>query len=534
MATTEAVQRAYEILFSVAFGVPDEVLLIWRKAREVVLVPVMKVAVFVCLVMSVMIFIEKVFMGAVSLYVKVFRRKPEKIYKCEPLREDVEMGTSVFPLVLVQVPMYNEKEVYKLSIGAACNLSWPSDRIIIQVLDDSTDPAIKELVRSECEKWQSKGKNIKYETRNNRNGYKAGALKEGMKHSYVNMCDYVAMFDADFQPSPDFLMRTVPFLVHNDNVALVQARWKFVNAHECLMTRVQEMSMDYHFKVEQESGSSTFAFFGFNGTAGVWRIKAISDAGGWKDRTTVEDMDLAVRASLGGWKFVYVGDVKVKSELPSTLKAYRYQQHRWSCGPANLFRKMAWEIINAEKVSCWKKFYVIYNFFFVRRIIAHYVTFFFYCIVIPLAVFFPEVYLPKWGVVYIPTAITLFNSVGTPSSIHLIVFWVLFENVMSLHRCKAVFIGLLEAGRANEWVVTEKLGDMLKTKPEISVPKRFQFKFWERFHVLELVVSVFLLLCGIYNFVKGGDHYFIYIFPQSISFFIMGIGYVGTFIPRDK
>ncbi|KAH7683995.1 beta-mannan synthase protein [Dioscorea alata] len=534
MATTGAVQRVYEILFSVAFGVPDEVVFIWRKVREVVLVPAMKIAVIICLIMSVMVFIEKLVMGAVSLYVKVFHRKPEKIYKWEALREDVEIGTSVFPMVLVQIPMFNEKEVYKLSIEAACNLTWPSDRVIIQVLDDSTDPVIKGLVRNECEKWLRKGKNIRYETRNNRNGYKAGALKEGMKYNYVQTCDYIAMFDADFQPSPDFLMRTVPFLVHNDDVALVQARWKFVNARECLMTRVQEMSMDYHFKVEQESGSSTFAFFGFNGTAGVWRIKAIDDSGGWNDRTTVEDMDLAVRAGLGGWKFIYVGDIKVNSELPSTLKAYRYQQHRWSCGPANLLRKMAWEIILAEKVSFWKKFYVIYNFFLARRIISHYVTFFFYSIVIPLAVFFPELYLPKWCVVYIPTAITLLNSVGTPSSFHLIIFWVLLENVMSLHRCKAVFIGLLEAGRANEWVVTEKLGDMLKTKPDTSVTKKFQIRFWKRFHVLELVVSVFLLISASYNLINGGDIYYIYIFPQAMSFFLVGIGYVGTFIPTDK
>lgn len=124
-----------------------------------------------------------------------------------------------------------------------------------------------------------------------------------------------------------------------------------VNSDECLMTRMQEMSLDYHFTVEQEVGSSTYAFFGFNGTAGVWRIAAINEAGGWKARTTVEDMDLAVRASLRGWKFLYLGDLQVKNELPSTFKAFRYQQHRWSCGPANLFKKMVGEIIK-NKV-CW-------------------------------------------------------------------------------------------------------------------------------------------------------------------------------------
>ncbi|KAJ0841331.1 putative glucomannan 4-beta-mannosyltransferase [Helianthus annuus] len=228
------------------------------------------------------------------------------------------------------------------------------------------------------------------------------------------------------------------------------------------MTRMQEMSLDYHFKVEQESGSITYAFFGFNGTAGVWRMAALDEAGGWKDRTTVEDMDLAVRASLKGWKFLYIGSLRVKNELPSVLKAYRYQQHRWSCGPANLFRKMTIEIMKNKRVNWWKKLYVLYSFFFVRKIVAHIVTFTLYCVVIPVTVLIPEVIIPRWGTIYIPTVITLLNAVGTPRSFYLVVFWVLFENVMSLHRTKATFIGLFETQRVNEWVVTEKQGDASK------------------------------------------------------------------------
>lgn len=302
-----------------------------------------------------------------------------------------------------------------------------------------------------------------------------------------------------------------------------------MNADECLMTRMQEMSLDYHFAVEQEVGSSTYAFFGFNGTAGVWRISALNEAGGWKDRTTVEDMDLAVRASLKGWKFVYIGDLMVKSELPSTLKAYRYQQHRWSCGPANLFRKTLVEIVRNKKVTLWKKIHVIYNFFLVRKIVAHAVTFVFYCIVIPTTVLVPEVQVPKWGSVYIPTVITLLSAVATPRSAHLVVFWTLFENVMSLHRTKATFIGLLEAGRVNEWVVTEKLGDALRTK----VPgKKPRMRIGDRLHVLELGVAAYLLFCGCYDIAFGNNRYYIFLFLQSIAFFIVGIGYVGTFVPH--
>ncbi|KAI3834409.1 hypothetical protein MKX03_032520 [Papaver bracteatum] len=518
--------------------ITQELGIIWRQMREFILIPTLNVAVFLCLTMSVMHFIERLYMGVVILIVKLSGRKPEKRYKWEEMKGDVELGNSNYPMVLVQIPMYNEKEVYQLSIGAACALSWPSDRIIIQVLDDSTDPVIKDLVEIECQMWASKGINIKYEIRSNRNGYKAGALKEGLKHSYVDMCDFVTIFDADFQPDPDFLYKSIPYFVHNPEVGLVQARWKFVNANECLMTRVQEMSLNYHFRVEQEVGSSTYAFFGFNGTAGVWRIAAIREAGGWKDRTTVEDMDLAVRASLKGWKFVYVGAIKVKSELPSTFKAFRYQQHRWSCGPANLFRKMVMEIIRNQRVDLWQKVHVIYSFFLVRKIIAHIVTFSFYCVVIPTCVFFPEVVVPIWGVFYVPTIITVLNAIETPRSIHLVIFWVLFENVMSLHRSKGTLIGILEAGgRVNEWVVTEKLGDTLlkpkdNNKPDVKSSKKSRFSaFRERLHLLELGMGTYILVCACYDAMFGKYWYFVYLFGQTVAFYVMGFGYVGTLIP---
>ncbi|KAL7170227.1 hypothetical protein ACSBR2_035150 [Camellia fascicularis] len=305
-------------------------------------------------------------------------------------------------------------QVYKFSIGASCGLPWPSDSFIVQVLDDSTNEVIRALVELECRKWVEKGVNVKYETRSNRNAYKAGALRDGLQKQYVKDCEFEAIFDADFQPDEDFLWKTIPYLLENPELGLVQARWKFVNADECLMTRLQEMSLDYHFSVEQEVGSSTCSFFGFNGTAGVWRIQAVNDASGWKDRTTVEDMDLAVRASQKGWKFVLLGDL--------------------------------------ARVSIWKKCHVIYAFFFVRKIVARWVTFFFYCVIMPASVLVPEVHLPKPIAIYIPATITILNALCTPRSLHLLVFWILFENVMSLHRSKAAIIGLLEANRVHEWV----------------------------------------------------------------------------------
>ncbi|CAH2057500.1 unnamed protein product [Thlaspi arvense] len=158
----------------------------------------------------------------------------------------------------------------------------------------------------------------------------------------------------------------------------------------------------------------------------------------------------------------------------------------------------------------------IYSFFFVRKIIAHMVTFFFYCVVLPLTIFVPEVEVPQWGAIYIPCIITTLNAVGTPRSIHLLFYWILFENVMSLHRTKAAFIGLLEAGRANEWVVTEKLGDALKNKSNTKAPKRPIFKIWDS---------------ACYDFLYGKNYYFVYLFLQTITFTIMGFGYIGTIVP---
>ncbi|KAI3793780.1 hypothetical protein L1987_36402 [Smallanthus sonchifolius] len=303
------------------------------------------------------------------------------------------------------------------------------------------------------------------------------------------------------------------------------------------MTRMQEMTLDYHFKVEQESGSTSWAFFGFNDndrwTAEVWRMAALDEAGGWQDRTTVEDMDLAVRASLKGWKFLYVGALMVKNELPSVFKAYRFQQHRWSCGPANLFRKMFYEIMKNKKVTFWKKVYLLYSFFFVRKIVAHVVTFTLYCVVIPLTVLIPEVRIPRWGTVYIPTVITLLNAAGTPRSFYLVVNWVLFENVMSLHRTRATLIGLFETQRSNEWVVTGKVGDASKAKTGTQQTQS-RFKIGERIYKLELCLGIALFGCACYDFAYGDIHYYVFLYLQSITFMTVGFGYVGIHVPNSS
>ncbi|KAG6432787.1 hypothetical protein SASPL_104374 [Salvia splendens] len=288
---------------------------------ELMIVHLLTISVYIYLAMSAMVFIERVYMGAVILVVKLFGLKPQNRYKWEAIKD----ANAAFPMVLVQIPMCNEKEVYKISIGAASNLSWPSHRLLIQVLDDSTDLLIKDMIEKECLRWGSKGVNIRYQIRERQGGYKAGLLKQGLEHDYVKECEYVAIFDSDFRPEPDFLRRSVPFLIHKP------------------------------VGDSQEAGSATHAFFGFNGAGGIWRIAAINDAGGWNDRTTVEDMDLAVRARLKAWKLLYLGDLQVYSELPSTFKAFTLQQHRWSSGQANLFRKTVMGIAANKNVMSFHR-----------------------------------------------------------------------------------------------------------------------------------------------------------------------------------
>lgn len=501
----------------------------WVAVRAGVIAPVLQVAVWACMVMSVMLVVEAVYNSVISLGVKAIGWRPEWRFKWKPLDSaDEEKGTAHFPMVLVQIPMYNELEVYKLSIAAACELQWPKDRIVVQVLDDSTDPFIKNLVELECEHWVNKGVNIKYATRTSRKGFKAGALKKGMECDYARQSEYIAIFDADFQPEPDFLLRTVPFLLHNPEVALVQARWSFVNDTTSLLTRVQKMFYDYHFKVEQEAGSATFAFFSFNGTAGVWRTGAIRDAGGWKDRTTVEDMDLAVRATLKGWKFVYVGDVRVKSELPSTYKAYCRQQFRWSSGGANLFRKMAKDVLFAKDISLVKKFYMLYSFFFVRRVVAPTAACILYNVIIPISVTIPELYLPVWGVAYIPMVLTVVTAIRHPKNLHILPFWILFESVMTLHRMRAAMTGLLELEGFNQWIVTKKVGNDLEDT-EVPLLQKTRKRLRDRVNLPEIGFSVFLFLCASYNMVfHGKTSYYLYMYLQGLAFLLLGFNFTGN------
>jgi cellulose synthase/poly-beta-1,6-N-acetylglucosamine synthase-like glycosyltransferase len=232
-----------------------------------------------------------------------------------------------WPLVTIQLPIYNELYVAQRVIEAAASVDYPLDKLEIQVLDDSNDETVSLVVQT-VERLKAGGIDIIHVTRLQRDGFKAGALRDGLKSAKG---DFIAIFDADFLPGQDFLRRTIPCF-QNEQIAFVQARWDHANRDYSSLTLIQALSIDGHFMVEQFSRSAGGYWFNFNGTAGVWRKTAIEDAGGWQPRTLTEDLDLSYRAFLRGWHARYLYDLAVPAEIPPTFSAYRRQQHRWARG----------------------------------------------------------------------------------------------------------------------------------------------------------------------------------------------------------
>ncbi len=239
------------------------------------------------------------------------------------------------PLVTVQLPLFNEMYVAERLMRSVCALDYPRERLEIQVLDDSTDETsgiVSELV----EQLRAAGHDIHHVSRPLRRGFKAGALAEGLAAARG---EFVAIFDADFVPAPDFLRRSLPYFT-DPGVGMVQARWGHLNRDYSLLTRIQSIFLDGHFVIEHTARNRSGRFFNFNGTAGMWRRSCIEDAGGWQHDTLTEDLDLSYRAQLRGWRFVFLPEVESPAELPVDMDAFKSQQHRWAKGSIQTGRKL--------------------------------------------------------------------------------------------------------------------------------------------------------------------------------------------------
>jgi len=255
-----------------------------------------------------------------------------------------------FPLVCVQLPMYNEKYVVERLLRQVTQLDWPRDRLEIQVLDDSTDETTQ-ICRRLVSYYRAQGFKIRLMHRTDRKGYKGGALTDGLRKTRASL---VAVFDADFLPPRDFLRKTVPYF-KDRRVAVVQSRWEHINHDYSLLTRVQAILLDQHFTIEQQMRNRFGHFMTFNGTAGVWRKRAIEDAGGWDGNCLAEDVDLSFRAQLRGWKFIYLNDLRSPSELPIDVAGFKSQQFRWAKGTIQAGKKLL-PAIFSSKLSFLSKF----------------------------------------------------------------------------------------------------------------------------------------------------------------------------------
>ena len=246
----------------------------------------------------------------------------------------------LWPAVTVQLPIYNERHVIERLIDACARQDYPHDSLQIQVLDDSDDETCG-IVDRRVAFWQAHGRDIQVVRRNNRSGYKAGALAYALPLARGH---FIAIFDADFQPPPDFLRRTIPhFLAPGaEHIGFVQGRWDHLNRDYSLLTHSQALALDGHFAIEQDARQAAGYMLGFNGSAGVWRRACIEDpaVGGWQQDTLCEDLDLSYRAQLGGWKPVYLNDVTAAAEIPPQLNAYKRQQFRWAKGSIQTLRKL--------------------------------------------------------------------------------------------------------------------------------------------------------------------------------------------------
>jgi cellulose synthase/poly-beta-1,6-N-acetylglucosamine synthase-like glycosyltransferase len=261
------------------------------------------------------------------LYHRHYKWKPRPVVPVVPREQ--------WPTVTVQLPLYNEMYVARRVIEAAAAMRYPREKLHVQVLDDSTDETTQIAIETAAA-LRASGFNVDVLHRESREGYKAGALKAGLDHTHSEL---IAIFDADFVPPADFLEKTVTHF-HDPQVGMVQTRWGYLNRDYSLLTRVQALLLDGHFMLEHTARCYSGRFFNFNGTGGLFRREAILDAGGWEGDTLTEDLDLSYRTQLRGWRFVFLPEVEVASELPVDIFGFKNQQHRWAKGSIQVGKKV--------------------------------------------------------------------------------------------------------------------------------------------------------------------------------------------------
>jgi cellulose synthase/poly-beta-1,6-N-acetylglucosamine synthase-like glycosyltransferase len=376
---------------------------------------------------------------------------------------EIENDNSL-PLITIQLPIYNEKYVAVRLIDAVCRIDYPIEKLQIQVLDDSDDNT-GQIIRFIVDRYTFKGFDIVYLHRTARSGYKAGALKAGMK---IAKGEFIAIFDADFIPPNWFLKKAIGSF-SDPKVGLVQCRWGHINENYSSLTEAQAISLDFHFLIEQKAKSLTHLFMNFNGTAGIWRTSCINDAGGWHTSTLVEDLDLSYRAQLKGWKCFFLEDLIIEAELPVQINAAKRQQFRWAKGSMQVAMKLLTDVALDRKIPVDTK---IQAFIQLTRHIVHplFLTQF---IIFPMLLALDyKLYAVSWAPII---AILIYIAMGPATYLFIIrkiwrdkwkvkarqyFYLIFFATGISVNNTVAIFEALLV--RKNEFLRTPKFGIIKK------------------------------------------------------------------------
>ena len=434
------------------------------------------------------------------------------------------------PFVTIQLPVYNELYVMKRLLKNIAKLAYPKGKLEIQVLDDSTDESI-ETTAKHIKKIQEKGIDIQHIRRTNRKGFKAGALKEGLKTAKG---EFIAIFDADFLPKKNWLLQTIPYF-KDDKIGVVQTRWGHINRNYSTLTKIQAFALDAHFTLEQVGRNSQGHFINFNGTAGVWRKKCIYDAGNWEGDTLTEDLDLSYRAQLKKWKFKYLENVETPAELPVIISAARSQQFRWNKGGAENFQKMMKRVVKSKNVSVKTKIHSL-----LHLLNSSMFTFIFLVAVLSI----PMLYI-KNEYAHLKMYFYVMSFFVISSLIFFICYWVMYKSIygggiknffkyigafftffsiamgFSLHNTIAVLEG--HFGKKSEFVRTPKFN--IKTVKDGWKNNKYIKKKPSLHVILEGILALYFVF-GMYSaFIVGTQGGDFGLFPFHFMLFI-GFGYV--------
>ncbi len=436
-------------------------------------------------------------------------------------------GKDRLPKVTTQLPVYNERHVIERLINAVVNIDYPKDLHEIQVLDDSNDET-KNMVSMLVDKYKNMGFNIKHVVRRNRNGFKAGALNLGLEKAEG---EFLSIFDADFVPDKNFLYEAIPFFYEKPKVALVQTRWGHINRNYSLLTIAQSIGMDGHFIIEQGARAWNGLYMNFNGTAGIWRRKAIIDAGGWHFDTLTEDLDLSYRVQLKGWETKFLFDVVAPSELPIDITAYKSQQHRWAKGSIQTAKKVLPQVFKTND-SLIKK---IEAFIHLNQYMVH-------PMMIILALFsFPLIVLLRAQISNMPVSITMitlliliFLGASAPSVLYVVAQkkgykdWkkrCLFIPALMVIGCgiavnntKAVLEALLNI--KSDFIRTPKYGVVRRSKNILT--KSYSLPVTV-FFISEILLSIYCFI-GFMQYTSNKK----FVFGPFLLMYAIGFFYVGT------